>query len=194
MRKFTAGKRQDAQIFEGINSAHVNAFLSGIVDGLSAKVFRTYHATRTVEEALKSKDVRSASDLDKLYFAKDANLAAAIYCNHKRTPPKTWEESLRKKEQKLEEYRAKGKEEMARKTEKDIDLTKRTKDYNLNTSMKNYIDPRIYKAWCDYAGLDWEKLYSKSLQRKFSWVAQSKKTWPLDKPASATPVPKIENP
>jgi DNA topoisomerase-1 len=194
MKKFTAGRRSDAQIFEGVNSTHVNAFLSGIVEGLSAKVFRTYHATRTVEEALKSKDVRGASDLDKLYFAKDANLAAAIYCNHKRTPPKTWEESLKKKEQKLEEYKVKGKEEMAQKTQRDIDLTKRTKEYNLNTSMKNYIDPRTYKAWCDYVGLDWEKLYSKSLQRKFSWVAQSKKTWPLDKQASAAPVQKIENP
>ena len=194
MTKFTAGRKPDSQIFEGINSTHVNAFLSEIVEGLSAKVFRTYHATRTVEEALKSKDVRSAPDLDKLYFAKDANLAAAIYCNHKRTPPKTWEESLKKKEQKLEDYKAKGKEVMAQKTQMDIDLTKRTKDYNLNTSMKNYIDPRIYKAWCDYVGLDWEKLYSKSLQRKFSWVAQSKKTWPLDKPASAAPIPKVENP
>ncbi len=194
IRKFTAGRKPDAQIFEGVNSTHVNAFLSGIVPGLSAKVFRTYHATRTVEEALKSKDVRSAPDLDKLYFAKEANLAAAKYCNHKRTPPKTWEESLKKKEQKLEEYRAKGKEAMAQKTQKDIELTKETKEYNLNTSMKNYIDPRIYKAWCDFVGLDWEKLYSKSLQRKFSWVAQSKRTWPLDKPASAAPVPKIENP
>jgi len=60
--------------------------------------------------------------------------------------------------------------------------------------MKNYIDPRVYKAWCDYVGLSWEKLYSKSLQKKFSWVSQSKKTWPLDKAASAPPVPKIENP
>jgi DNA topoisomerase-1 len=194
MRKFIEGKKADAQIFEGVNSSHVNAFLSGIVEGLSAKVFRTYHATRTVEEALKSKDVRNAPDLDKLYFAKDANLAAAIYCNHKRTPPKTWDDSLRKKEQKLEEYKAKGKEEMAQKTQRDIDLTKRTKDYNLNTSMKNYIDPRIYKAWCDYVGLDWDKLYSKSLQRKFSWVAQSKKAWPLDRPASSAPVPKTETP
>ena len=82
---------------------------------LSAKVFRTYHATRTVEEALKSKDVRSAADLEKLYFAKEANLAAAMFCNHKRTPPKTWEESLKKKEQKLAEYKAKGKEAMAKK-------------------------------------------------------------------------------
>jgi DNA topoisomerase I len=193
MKKFTAGKKPDAQIFEGVNSAHVNQFLSGIIDGLSAKVFRTYHATRTVEEALKSRDMRSAPDLEKLYFAKEANLAAAKYCNHKRTPPKTWEESLRKKEQKLQDYVAKGKEEMAKKTQKDIELTKETKEYNLNTSMKNYIDPRVYKAWCDYVDLDWEKLYSKSLQRKFSWVAQSKKTWPLDKSASVPAAPKIEN-
>ncbi len=194
IRKFTAGRKPDDQIFEGINSTHVNAFLSGIVDGLSAKVFRTYHATRTVEEALKSRDVRDAPELEKLYFAKEANLAAAKYCNHKRTPPKAWEESMRKKEQKLEEYKAKGKEAMAQKMQKDIELSRETKEYNLNTSMKNYIDPRVYKAWCDYAGLDWERLYSKSLQRKFSWVAQSRKTWPLDKPSSAAPVPNIESP
>ena len=196
MRGFMAGKKPDKEIFDGVTSSHVNAFLSSLVPNLSlsAKVFRTYHATRTVEEALKSKDVRSAPDLDKLYFAKEANLAAAKYCNHKRTPPKTWEESLKRKEQKLEEYRAKGKEAMAQKARKDIELTRETKEYNLNTSMKNYIDPRIYKAWCDYVGLDWEKLYSKSLQRKFSWVAQSRKTWQADAPASAAPVPKVASP
>ncbi len=188
MRKFVAGKRPDAQIFDGVTSSMVNAFLSEIVDGLSAKVFRTYHATRTVEEALKSRDVKKADDLEKLYFAKEANMAAAVYCNHKRTPPKTWEESLKKKEEKLAEYRAKGKEERAKRMEKDIELTKKTKEYNLNTSLKNYIDPRVYKAWCDYVGMDWEKLYSKSLQRKFSWVAQSKKTWAAEKEVAAPPV------
>jgi DNA topoisomerase-1 len=202
IRRFTAGKKPGEQIFEGVSSSHVNSFLSGIIDGLSAKVFRTYHATRTVQEALRSKDMKTATDLDKLYFAKEANLAAAVYCNHKRTPPKTWEESLRKKEQKLAEYKAKGKEEMAKKMQRDIELTKRTKEYNLNTSMKNYIDPRIYKAWCDYVGLDWAKLYSKSLQRKFSWVGQSRKTWarePATPAATSTaaaasaPIQAVEN-
>ena len=189
MREFMARKKPDKEIFDGVTSSHVNTFLSSLVPSLtlSAKVFRTYHATRTVEEALESKDVRSASDLDKLYFAKEANLAAAKYCNHKRTPPKTWEESLKKKEQKLEDYKAKGKEAMVQKTQKDIELTKETREYNLNTSMKNYIDPRVYKAWCDYVGLDWNKLYSKSLQRKFSWVAQSRKVWPAEKASSAAP-------
>ncbi len=141
IKKFTSGKKPDSQIFDGVTSSMVNRFLSEIVAGASAKVFMTYHATRTVQEALKAKDMRVADDLDKLYFAKEANLAAAVFCNHKRTPPKTWEESLKKKEEKLAEYRAKGNEARIRKMERDIDLTKRTKEYNLNTSMKNYIDP-----------------------------------------------------
>ncbi len=188
MRKFMAGKRPDKEIFDGIGSSNVNTFLSSIIDGLSAKVFRTYHATKTVEESLGAKDVTKADDIEKLHVAKLANLDAAIYCNHKRTIPKTWEASLEKKRQKLAEYKAAGKEERVKKMQMDIDLTERTKEYNLNTSMKNYIDPRTYKAWCDHVGLDWSKLYSKSLQRKFSWVAQSKKAWPAEKPASAAPV------
>ncbi|MDG7022201.1 MAG: DNA topoisomerase I [Nitrososphaerota archaeon] len=171
LRDFMTGKKPGDQLFEDIGSSQVNAFLSGIIDGISAKVFRTYHATKTVEEYLGSKNMKNAPDLDKLYFAKYANLAAAIYCNHKRTIPKTWEDSLKKKEQKLEEYRAKKREQMAAKMQMEIDLVKRTKEYNLNTSLKNYIDPRVYKEWCDKVGLDWSKLYSKSLQRKFSWVA-----------------------
>jgi DNA topoisomerase-1 len=59
----------------------------------------------------------------------------------------------------------------------DVEFTRKTKDYNLNTSLKNYIDPRIYKSWCDYVGYDWNKLYTTSLQKKFSWVEKSRKVW-----------------
>jgi DNA topoisomerase-1 len=106
-----------------------------------------------------------------------ANLEAAVFCNHKRTPPKNWEESLKKKQDKLKEYEASGKKERARKMKIAIDLAVKTRDYNLNTSLKNYIDPRIYKSWCEYVGLDWEKLYTKSLQRKFEWVEGTHKEW-----------------
>ena len=47
-----------------------------------------------------------------------------------------------------------------------------TKDYNLNTSLKNYIDPRVYKRWADRVGFDWTKYYPKTMQKKFSWVAK----------------------
>ena len=177
IRRFTKGKKPEDEVFDVVTSSMVNHFLSGIVPGLTAKVFRTYHATKVAEGRLRSRDVREADELDKLYFAKEANLAAAVFCNHKRTPPKNWDEALRKKEEKLAEYKTKGKEAMARKMEMNVEFAKKTKDYNLNTSLKNYIDPRVYKSWCDYVGMDWSKLYTSSLQKKFSWVEKSKRPW-----------------
>ncbi|QQG47990.1 MAG: DNA topoisomerase I [archaeon] len=171
LKRLTSGKSQDAEVFHHVSSQMVNQFLSSIVPGLSAKVFRTYHATATADEVLHSKNFSHAEDLDKLYHAKEANLAAAVFCNHQRTPPKTWEQSLEKKKERLELARASGSEARAQKLEREVDFYVRTKNYNLNTSMKNYIDPRVYKKWCDEVGLEWAKVYSKSLQKKFSWVS-----------------------
>ena len=51
-----------------------------------------------------------------------------------------------------------------------IEAKELTKDYNLNTSLKSYIDPRIYYNWSKKVDYDWRKYYSKSLQRKYSWI------------------------
>ncbi len=179
LREFTSGKSPETEIFHHVSSSMVNQFLSSIVPGVTAKVFRTYHATAKTEEALKSEDMRGADDLDKLYHAKEANLKAAVFCNHQRTPPKTWEQSLERKKARLEEAKARPKPDQGRvnRLERELEFYKRTKNYNLNTSLKNYIDPRVYKAWCDYVGLEWAKIYSKSLQKKFSWVGQSDRRW-----------------
>jgi DNA topoisomerase-1 len=45
-----------------------------------------------------------------------------------------------------------------------------TRDYNLGTSLKNYIDPRIYLDWGRRVGYDWKSYYPATLQRKFSWI------------------------
>ena len=193
LREFMAGKGADSEIFHNVSSGMVNQFLSSIVPGVTAKVFRTYHATDTAKSSLGSRDLSSADDLDKLYHAKEANLQAAIFCNHQRTPPKTWEESLKKKQEKLEAARAKGDQKRTAKLQRELDFYVRTKNYNLNTSMKNYIDPRVYKSWCDYVGLDWAKVYSKSLQRKFSWVQHSSQKWE-SAPAALKPVPTARRP
>ena len=192
LREFTSKKGPEDLIFHNINSSMVNRFLSSIVPGATAKVFRTYHATARAKDVLGSKDLRGAEDLEKLYHAKEANLQAAIFCNHQRTPPKTWDESLKKRQEKLAAAEAKPNktprdEERIKKLEADLDFFTRTKSYNLNTSMKNYIDPRVYKAWCDYVGLDWAKVYSKSLQKKFSWVLRSSPRWEAERGDSLTP-------
>lgn len=188
LREFMADKKPGDQIFPEISLAQVNRFLSRIQPGLSAKVFRTFHATTTVKEFLekRAKLKRQASSSEKEYWARRANLEAAIRCNHKRTPPKTWEESLRKKEEALAKLKAtepktdKQRERLKERIEKaqrQLDLARETRDYNLNTSLKNYIDPRVYKAWGDAVDFDWTRLYTQVLQRKFSWMKSSRIKW-----------------
>jgi len=49
-------------------------------------------------------------------------------------------------------------------------LTKKTKEYNLGTSLKSYIDPRVYVEWAAKVDFSLEKLYPKTLQKKFLWA------------------------
>ncbi len=288
LQEFMLGKAPGEQIFDKIDSTHVNRFLSEALPGLTAKVFRTYHATTTVRDCLRENDqfAPDAPMFEKEFTAKWANLQAAITCNHKRTPPKNWEENLAKKaeavekltaipldlakfdkeretrekalkkllddqkklavsgpkaiqqkkdaleklqaesvpeadkdrakhakelekrekavqqaevdfekrQQRLNERIAKAQEavdkarqaperaqrehaERIARAKRQLELAKMTRDYNLGTSLKNYIDPRIYRAWGDHVGYDWKRLYTKALQRKFAWVNQSRAKW-----------------
>ncbi|MEM2102393.1 MAG: DNA topoisomerase I, partial [Candidatus Bathyarchaeia archaeon] len=52
--------------------------------------------------------------------------------------------------------------------------TEETKEYNLRTSLKSYIDPRVYYRWGKKVDFDWKLYYPKTLQRKFSWVESEK--------------------
>jgi DNA topoisomerase-1 len=202
---FIKDKGHNTEIFDNINSSKVNAFLRKIdpknVPGLTAKVFRTYLATKIVKESLKNPpfDVnKESSDPKKIYVAKIANLKAAIACNHKKgidpnnpTSKKALEkfaESIAKKEEAIEKIRndilsnkwktQKQKEKLVSRMEKieyQLKLQKETRDYNLGTSLRNYIDPRIMKIWLDDVELDWKKVYTSTLQRKFKWIELSKR-------------------
>ena len=108
LQDFMRGKQPGDQIFDKIDSTHVNRFLSSIVPGLTAKVFRTYHATHAVRTFLVNRTdlTQSAPMYEKEYVAKLANLEAATVCNHKRTPAKNWQESLAKRESEVQKLRA----------------------------------------------------------------------------------------
>ncbi len=209
------------EIFGNITSRHVNVYYSSIVKGLTAKVFRTYLATAVVKKYLVEHDnMKGKTANEKLYHAKLANLEAAMMCNHKRTIPKTFEESLQKKRDSLKkrekekawektkvtlkkveistpktDTQKKSKEkriktlndqvkkqkikhkERLEKLELQINLSEKTRDYNIGTSLRNYIDPRVFKAWTDEVGAEWEKLYTAALQKKFLWVKSEKLSW-----------------
>src|SRR5437667_7238213 len=185
LQEFSSGKKPEDLVFDGITSEGVNRFLGKGMRGLTAKVFRTHHATETVQTYLDRHNGFKPDDpaFVKLYHARVANLEAAIRCNHKRTPPKTWQSSLDKKQQRLAELKTREAktenqkqrlEERKRKLELDVKLQERTRDYNLNTSLRNYIDPRVYKNWANKAEFDWTSVYAKTLQRKFLWATRAK--------------------
>lgn len=74
---------------------------------------------------------------------------------------------------KLKEILEKRKERDARYMEKmklRISIQKETRDYNISTSLKSYVDPRIYYEWGKQVAYDWKEYYPKSLHKKFSWL------------------------
>ena len=93
LKEFTTESK--STIFEGVSGDKVTGFLSEVLLGLTAKVFRTFHASNVVDKYLKENKVsKNSKEYEKRHVATMANLEAAIVCNHKRKPPKNWEESL----------------------------------------------------------------------------------------------------
>src|SRR6185437_8398719 len=91
LKLFMKNKEVHDLVFDNINSMKVNTFLRNIdpknVPGLTAKVFRTFIATKIVKQTLKSPPLEvntNSSETKKIYIAKYANLQAAITCNHKK--------------------------------------------------------------------------------------------------------------
>jgi len=228
-----AGNGDRPQIFALINSRNVNRFLSAVMPGLTAKVFRTHHATQTVRQTLAEAHVQPDDpEYRKWEAATRANLAAAELCNHTKQAPANWPERLarmqereqalqkrvaacerplkerqqalqalsqtaaqklaacttEKQRQRLEASFAKrmaraeqqvqlAEEKLVKaqaalgklQTQMAINSDKRA--WNLNTSLKSYIDPRVYYRWgqkVDYDVL--ERYYPTALRRKFAWV------------------------
>ncbi|MDF1540162.1 MAG: hypothetical protein P1Q69_14810 [Candidatus Thorarchaeota archaeon] len=327
-KKTSADPKKVAQIFPKIKSTHVNRFIGEVMPGLTAKMFRTYHASMIMREELKkSKALKIDPDFVKKEAMKRANLEVARVMNHTKQASKGWsnsearykeriskaaakvekakadvrdkqkklratkkneelalkkqQEAIKKqkelvdrywqsvvswrekrnkakvtwdnararksktrsssrkgkttKKQRLEEaqesiertrtwldnaedsllkvrtryekskasltkkqdFLSKSKEisvekivraekalaiakervekaEIAKtKIEVDLELAKASRTWNLGTSMKSYIHPKIVYNWCQKVDYDWKKVYSTILQRKFAWVGDS---------------------
>ncbi|HDQ05324.1 MAG TPA: hypothetical protein ENN36_01205 [Candidatus Bathyarchaeota archaeon] len=74
-----------------------------------------------------------------------------------------------KQKQRLESRKQRD-EAALEKAKLNINVQEETRDYNLSTSLKSYIDPRIYYEWGKKVEYDWKKYYQKVLHKKFSWV------------------------
>ncbi|HSJ55492.1 MAG TPA: DNA topoisomerase I [Anaerolineae bacterium] len=224
--------RDKPQLFPDFSSRDVNAYLSGVLPGLTAKVFRTHHATMAVQRCLQESGVAAEDPDHKQWEAANlANLEAAILCNHTKQEPATWTSSRKRFQERQEnskervtklraqvrgyreelsalraearqreeeagpgaakkvraryEKRLKTARDRVAKSEDQLEkaqlalgkvkvqgaIAAKKRTWNLVTSLKSYIDPRVYHEWGEAIEYDvLEKYYPTALRRKFAWV------------------------
>lgn len=221
------------QLFPDVTSAHVNAFLSQVIPGLSAKVFRTHHATQAVRASLEGSGVTTPDpDYVKWRAASLANLAAAELCNHTKQTKGNWETTQERYQQRIAKAEARAALAAERAAEQQalfaalqaeaeqaqadapsieaaskvvaryarrlvaaqkrvdtaqasaqraadalgkvraqFEIASQKRTWNTTTSLKSYIDPRVYHRWGESVDYDvLSNYYPATLQRKFAWV------------------------
>uniref|UniRef100_A0A7S4JSB1 DNA topoisomerase 1 n=1 Tax=Odontella aurita TaxID=265563 RepID=A0A7S4JSB1_9STRA len=99
-KKFTKKKKPSQQVFDVLTPSALNAHLKSIMEGLTAKVFRTYNASKTLQDELgkaeKLKSWKSLLPAEKVVEYNNANREVAILCNHQKSVSKAQETQLEK--------------------------------------------------------------------------------------------------
>ncbi|EGX49576.1 hypothetical protein AOL_s00078g65 [Orbilia oligospora ATCC 24927] len=91
-----APKGPGDDLFDRIQTKHINEWFKEHMPGLSAKVFRTYNASWTMQQELsKMKNIGTIAEKHAAY--NEANKKVAILCNHQRTKSKMHDSQMEKK-------------------------------------------------------------------------------------------------
>eukprot|EP00009_Paramoeba_aestuarina_P012529 CAMPEP_0201535088 /NCGR_PEP_ID=MMETSP0161_2-20130828/58010_1 /ASSEMBLY_ACC=CAM_ASM_000251 /TAXON_ID=180227 /ORGANISM="Neoparamoeba aestuarina, Strain SoJaBio B1-5/56/2" /LENGTH=362 /DNA_ID=CAMNT_0047940059 /DNA_START=161 /DNA_END=1245 /DNA_ORIENTATION=- len=84
---FIKGKSPEHDLFHLINPSKINKYLKSFMEGLTAKVFRTFNASQCLDEEVWEKNICSAdlSIAEKVAYFNEANTKVAVLCNHQRS-------------------------------------------------------------------------------------------------------------
>jgi len=159
-----------AQIFPSIGSTHVNRFLSEVYPELTAKVFRTYHATVTMREELKTNKAKKVDpEFIKKEAFKRANLEVARVMNHTKQAPKGWSRSADRYKQRIRNadtriqkafVHLKEKQQRLRKLKKKEDELRKGKQARISKQKesveKNMASVRVWRETRDKAKITWD--------------------------------------
>jgi DNA topoisomerase-1 len=165
------------RIFSGITTDAIRDFLSEAMPRLSPKVFRTFSATQLFRQELEKSKVTSAStDAEKKMALIEANAAVAQLLNHQKAIPKKWQETYEKRLAMLRALKGKGGKSVAKRRQSlklRLEQMRLSKKWNLGTSLRNYIDPRVAVGFCGKVSYDWRGYYPKTLVSKFAWAEKA---------------------
>ena len=174
LKEFTA---EGGRIFSGVTTEAVREFLSEAMPHLSPKVFRTFSATHLFREKLNSTKVTpDSAETEKKMALTEANAAVAQLLNHQKAIPKKWQETYKKRLEMLKSLKGKQGKSIAKRKQGlqfRIAQMRLGKNWNLGTSLRNYIDPRVSVQFCRRVNYDWKAYYPKALITKFAWAEQT---------------------
>jgi len=161
-------------IFSGITTDSVREFMSEAMRHLSPKVFRTFSATQLFRDELNHSKVGAESqDSEKKMALMEANAAVAKLLNHQKAIPKKWQETYDKRLEMLKLLKEKEGKTAAKRVKAlklRLEQMRLNQKWNLGTSLKNYIDPRVAVDFCQKVNYDWHAFYPKTLVTKFAWA------------------------
>jgi len=103
---FMKGKKPTEDVFDKVDPSIINEYFKEFMDDLTAKVFRTFNASYTLQQELdkfdySKKDQFGQDQLVKFY--NDANRSVAILCNHQRAESKTHGAAMEKMQKQKED-------------------------------------------------------------------------------------------
>ncbi|KAL3860588.1 hypothetical protein ACJMK2_010688 [Sinanodonta woodiana] len=155
LKLFMDNKQPGDDLFDRLNTSIMNEHLNSLMKGLTAKVFRTYNASKTLQEQLNLLTNPDDPVPVKLLSYNRANRAVAILCHHQLFNAQV--ETLQMKARKrLSELKVKN--NLGKPLERTTDPREATgklshittldenKEIALGTSKLNYLDPRISVA------------------------------------------------
>ncbi|CAI0436281.1 unnamed protein product [Linum tenue] len=99
--KFQAGKGENDLLFDELDTSKLNAHLKELMPGLTAKVFRTYNASITLDQQL-YEETEDGDVAEKVVVYQKANKQVAIICNHQRTVSKTHDSQMLRLTERIE--------------------------------------------------------------------------------------------
>ncbi|XP_017882324.1 DNA topoisomerase I, mitochondrial isoform X2 [Ceratina calcarata] len=102
LQLFMEGKSPTDDLFDRLNTTIMNKHLNELMEGLTAKVFRTYNASWTLQQQLDKLTNPDDTEAEKILSYNRANRAVAILCNHQRSVPKTHAKSMENLKAKIE--------------------------------------------------------------------------------------------
>uniref|UniRef100_A0A8C7RVY1 DNA topoisomerase I n=1 Tax=Oncorhynchus mykiss TaxID=8022 RepID=A0A8C7RVY1_ONCMY len=102
LQLFMENKQPEDDLFDRLNTSILNKHLQELMDDLTAKVFRTYNASITLQQQLKELTSPDENLPAKILSYNRANRAVAILCNHQRAQPKTFEKSMQNLQTKID--------------------------------------------------------------------------------------------